>query len=168
MKRAFYLAFFLAVVAAIAGGALTFANDMTKDQIAANKAATEKANLEIIYPGSDFEKLDFTDDTGMIVSVYKANEGYVYQMSTDGFGGKGSIEFMIGFGTDGKISGYTVLSSGETQGIGSKVAEADFVSSVTGKDIGASIDIISGASVSSRAVIKGIDAATAHYEANYK
>ena len=42
MKRAFYLAFFLAVVAAIAGGALTFANDIRKIRLPQTRRQRKK------------------------------------------------------------------------------------------------------------------------------
>ena len=46
MKRALYLALFLALTAALAGGILSFVNDLTKDTIAAAQIEKEKENLE--------------------------------------------------------------------------------------------------------------------------
>lgn len=43
MNKIFYLALFLAVVSAIAGGALAFANQMTAPVIAENNERAEKA-----------------------------------------------------------------------------------------------------------------------------
>ena len=107
--------------------------------------------------------------TGMKGYDGKAGEtGYVYKCAVNGFSGAGSIEFMIGFGTDNKVAGYTVISCTDTKGIGDKVASDSFVKSIVGKDVGASIDTISGSTVSSSAVIGGINAAVAHYEANLK
>ncbi|MBR5796462.1 MAG: FMN-binding protein [Erysipelotrichaceae bacterium] len=170
MKRALYLAFFLAIVSALAGGALTLANDLTIDRINANKVAADKANLELIYPGAEFLPIEgFDDETGLIQNIYQAGDaGYVYKLAVNGFSGAGSIEFMVAFGTDGKIAGYTVISCSDTKGIGDKVAADSFVKSIVGKDVGASIDTISGSTVSSSAVVGGIDAAVAHYEANLK
>lgn len=45
-----YLAIFLAVVAAIAGGALSFANSMTAPVIKSNDEKAEKASLLEMYP----------------------------------------------------------------------------------------------------------------------
>lgn len=170
MKKALLSAVFLAVVAALAGGALTLANDMTIDTINENKIAAEKENLLLIYPDGEFVPVEgYQDDTGLITGIYEATgQGYIYKVAVDGFGGADSIEFMIGFGTDGKISGYTVLTCGDTKDIGTKVTEDAFINSVVGKNIGDSIDTISGATVSSSAVVGGIDAATAHYNANYQ
>ena len=170
MKRALYLAFFLAVVSALAGGALALTNELTYDKISGNKIAADLASLETIYPGAEFTAIEGVEDaTGLIKNVYQAGDaGYVYKLSVNGFAGAGSIEFMIGFSTDGKIDGYTVISCGDTKGIGDKVTGQDFANTIVGKDVGATIDTISGSTVSSTAVVGGINAATAHYEANYK
>ena len=73
MKRALYLAFFLAVVSALAGGALALTNELTFDKINGNKVATDKASLEVIYPGADFAAVEGVEDaTGLIKNVYTA------------------------------------------------------------------------------------------------
>ena len=58
--------------------------------------------------------------------------------------------------------------SGETSGFGSQVADQPFKESIVGKNIGDSIDTISGATISSSAVVDGIQQATEHYNANFK
>ena len=117
-----------------------------------------------------FEKVEsFKDDTKTIDSIYKAgDQGYVYKMIVDGFGGKKSITFMVGFSSDGKIAGYTVLSSGETKGIGSQVGEETFVKSVIGKSNGDEVDAISGATISSTAIKTALNTASSHFASNYQ
>ena len=170
MKRAIYLACFLAIVSALAGGVLALANSLTIDKINENKIATIKSSLEVIYPGSEFAMIEnYNDDSGKITGIYyAADKGYIYKVTVDGFGGKGSIEYLIGFGTGGKVDGYSVVVCQETSGFGTKVAEDPFSSNIVGSDIGSEYDIITGSTISSKAVIEGIDAAVKHYEANYK
>ena len=170
MKKALYLACFLAIIAAVSGAALTLTNNFTAPKIKENEIASEKSNLELIFPGADFEKVEsFKDDTKTIDSIYKAgDQGYVYKMIVDGFGGKKSITFMVGFSSDGKIAGYTVLSSGETKGIGSQVGEETFVKSVIGKSNGDEVDAISGATISSTAIKTALNTASSHYASNYQ
>ena len=170
MKKALYLACFLAIIAAVSGAALTLTNNFTAPKIKENEIASEKSNLELIFPGADFEKVEsFKDDTKTIDSIYKAgDQGYVYKMVVDGFGGKKSITFMVGFNQDGTIANYTVLSSGETKGVGSQVGEETFVNSVIGKSNGDEVDAISGATISSTAVKNGLNTAAAHFAANYQ
>lgn len=55
MKKIIHLTLFLAIVSAIAGGALAFANQVTLPIITANKEATEKQSLLELYPGSSVE-----------------------------------------------------------------------------------------------------------------
>ena len=56
-----------------------------------------------------------------------------------------------------------MIAIAETSGIGSRVAEDDFRNTVIGKTTGDQIDTLSGATISSTAVVKGLDAAKAVY-----
>ena len=170
MKRAVYLACFLAIVSALAGGVLALANSLTIDKINENKIATIKASLQVVYPDAEFQAIEnYSDDTGKITGIYYAvDKGYIYKVTVDGFGGKGSIEYLIGFGVSNKVDGYSVIVCQETSGFGSQVAEDPFSSNIIGSDIGSEYDIITGSTVSSKAVIEGINVAVKHYEANYK
>ena len=53
MKRALYLALFLALTAALAGGVLSLVNDLTEDTIAAAQLEKERENLVKIYPNEN-------------------------------------------------------------------------------------------------------------------
>ena len=76
---------------------------------------------------------------------------------------------MIALDKDGTYKGLQIIDcSTETKGIGDQVAGEAFISSVVGKNIGDSIDTISGATISSTAVVEGIEQATQHYNENYK
>lgn len=166
MKRALYLAFFLAVIGALSGALLSFTYSLTQPVIDQQMVKKEEANLIKIFPNADFKQVDFKGEKGSLIQgVYEATgEGYVFKIKSQGY--KDNIEYMIGISTDGKITGYEVLAIAETSGIGTKVAEAPFKDSVVGKDVEDKIDTISGATVSSTAVIKGINEAVEYYEAN--
>ncbi|MEE0966389.1 MAG: FMN-binding protein [Bacilli bacterium] len=173
MKKIITLALFLAVVAGISGGALSFVNDITAPIISEAAIAAEKENLVKIYPSAEFKALEPTDlsDYSSLNGVYEAvGTGYVYKCSVVGYGGASTpIVYLVALDNDGTYKGYEVIDcSGETSGFGSKVAEADFTNSIVGKNIGDSIDTIAGATISSSAVVNGISEAVAHWEANYK
>ena len=173
MQKIIKLALFLAVVAGISGAALSAVYDVTNPIIQEAKIAAEKENLVKIYSSAEFTALEPADlsDYSSLSGVYEAvGSGYVYKCSVVGYGGSSSpIEFLIALDNDGTYKGYVVLAcTGETSGFGSKVAEDAFINSIVGKDIGSSIDTISGATISSSAVVNGINDAVAHYEANYK
>lgn len=158
------LTVFLAVVSALAGALLTFVNDITAPIIDEQSLAAEKANLEVIFPSASFEEISFEDETGLVVSGYLAkNEGYAFKAEVVGYNSGSPVQFMIGFDMDGNIVGFEVLSQQETNGLGSRVADPEFKESVVGKTVNDSIDTLSGATVTSTAVIKGINAAKEVY-----
>ncbi len=87
--------------------------------------------------------------------------------SDKAFGGK--IELIVGFFLDGTISGYKVIHSKETPGLGAKVSEPKFSEQFIGvkpkkktfkvKQDGGEIDAVTAATISSRAVIDAIQKA---------
>lgn len=153
------LTVFLAVVSALAGGVLAYVNDLTAPIIADQAMAAEKASLEVIFPGGDFSALDYEDETGLVTSAYVAKgEGYVFKSEVIGYNSSTPVTFMMGIDNDGNIVGFEVLSQQETNGLGSKVADPEFKAGVVGKTVNDSVDMISGATVTSKAVIGGINA----------
>ena len=52
----------------------------------------------------------------------------------------------------------------DTPVLGTKVGEPEFINSIVSKSVDDKLDTISGATISSSAVIKGIDAAIAVFE----
>lgn len=97
--------------------------------------------------------------------------GYVVTVtSKEGYGG--DIQFTVGFDMNGKVTGISMLSISETAGLGMKAKEKDFLEKYVGKAGGGfvvnkdntsgatnQIDAISGATVTTRAVTKGVNAA---------
>ena len=155
MKKALYLACFLAIVSALAGGLLAAVNEVTAAKINANALAEVMGSLEKVFPGTTYAEItDYTDDSGLVTGVYQAEgQGYMFQVETSGF--KDTIKFVLGIDNDSKIVGYDVIAIAETSGIGSRVAEDDFRNTVIGKT--------TGETISSTAVVKGLDAAKAVY-----
>lgn len=173
MKKIITLTLFLAVVAGLSGAALSYVNGITAPIIAEAAIAAEKENLVKIYPSAEFKAIEPADlkDYPSITGVYEAvGSGYVYKCSVVGYGGASTpIVYLIALDNDGTYKGYEVIDcSGETSGFGDKVGQDDFKNSIVGKNIGDTIDTISGATISSTAVRNGIKDATAHFEANYK
>ncbi len=97
--------------------------------------------------------------------------GYVITVtSKEGYGG--DIQFTVGFDMNGKVTGISMLSISETAGLGMKAKEKEFLNKYVGKSGGSfvvdkdntsgatnEIDAISGATVTTRAVTKGVNAA---------
>lgn len=160
--KIFKIGFFLALVAAIAGGALAYVNSITAPIIAEQAIAAEKANLQLIFPDTkEFVIVDkFEDETGLVLGVYEAvGSGIAYKVKVTGYANP--IVFMVGISDDAKIVGFKVLEINDTPGIGDRVATDEFSNNAIGKTSTEGIPVLSGATVSSSAVVTGINAAKA-------
>lgn len=112
-----------------------------------------------------------------LTGVYKVNNNnYAIKVSVSG--SQGTMTIMVGFDTSGCISGVSVVSHSETSGIGTKVVGNESASNGIGAldqyrgkgvgdyplELGKDVDVISGATVTSKAVKNGVNAALAVYE----
>lgn len=164
MKKILHLTVFLAVVGALSAGVLSYVNDLTAPIIEEQKLAAVKESLEVLYPGASFSELDAEEETGLVTGAYLAEgKGYIYKVAVTGYNASTPIEFMISISMDGNVDGFVVLAQQETSGIGSRVATDEFKNMVVGKSVNDSVSTLSGATVSSTAVVKGINAAKALY-----
>lgn len=101
--------------------------------------------------------------------------GYVVTV-TDKEGYGGNIRLSVGILTDGTVSGVSILDISETAGLGMNAKEPAFYGQYAGKQVdkfevtkgGASsdseINAISGATITSKAVTGGVNAALAYYQ----
>ena len=180
----------LALIAAIAGVALSGVFSMTKDTIeeqealqqamaykevcpeATSFAFSEKAQEVLGEEGADVEGAHINlcyvgkNDAGEDV-------GYALSVTSKGFGG--DVVMALGLNPEGAVTGLTFTSISETAGLGMKATEPAFRDQFTGKsgqltlvkgEAGgdAEISAITGASVTSNAVISGVNAAMKFYE----
>ncbi len=155
----------LGIVCAVCGLLLAVVNSLTAPIIAENQLSTIKSSLEEIYPGGSFT--DVTDDylandtTGLVDSIYEADgEGYIFECHGVGYNSSG-LSFLIGFNTDGSVSGFVVLEQNETSGVGTRYFDDENVAAVESISIGDDIPMVSGATLTSNAVKNGIEAAEA-------
>ncbi|MFI3284740.1 MAG: FMN-binding protein [Erysipelotrichaceae bacterium] len=163
MKKIISLMAFLGLVSAISGGVLAYVNSITAPIIANMSIAQEKANLEIIFPGTTYEEVSLADETGLVTGGYIAqNEGYIYKAEVYGYSST-PIIFMVGIDNDGAIAGFSVLSHQETSGIGSRIATDEYSNLVLGLTASDTVDTLSGATVSTSAVKGGIEAIFEEY-----
>lgn len=165
MKKIIHLTVFLALIAALAGAALGYANSLTAPVIAANDLAAEKDTLTKIYPDGVFEQLD-SGISKTLEKVFKVEgKGYIFKMKVAGY--KDGTSFLVALDADGKVADYVAISNGDTQGIGTKVTEDAFRTTLKGKDATSDEilnDTITGATITSKPVIAGIQEA-AKYQA---
>ena len=130
-------------------------NNVTKPIIEATEAQiAETARNEVLPDAGGFEKLAVDLPDGSVVTeVYKANNGsgYVFMITGNGYGGKGTMKLITSVDPEGNIIATKTLSHAETAGMGSKTADAPWRDQFVGINAGTldTVDTISGATISS-------------------
>ncbi len=159
----------LMLICLVMSGLLAGTNFITEPIITAGDAQrAEQARIDALPAADGFEKLSFTAPEGSTVTeVYEATNGagYVFMVSTTGYGAKGSLQIICSIDADGKIVNTATLAHDETPGLGTKVTEDAFRSQFPGVDSSMSgVDTISGATISSSAYVNAIADVFAVYE----
>ena len=161
----------LLLIAVIVGAALAFANKLTKPVIQkADEEKMQQAIAQVLPGGYDTQITEYDDPSGLISQIYRGANGYAVEVQPLGF--DSALTMMVGVGLDGSVLDICVVSHTETAGLGA-VADAEppagqsfrdqFVGTsgeVRVKKDGGAIDAITGATVTSRAVCEGVNAAT--------
>ena len=119
------------------------------------------------HPPRSLIESDIENKLGYVVEENGEIIGHVVVNTAKGYGG--DISVMTGVDADGKVTGVNILSHAETAGLGAKAAEQSFrdrfvglVSGITvSKDKAGenSIDAITGATITSRAMTEAVNAA---------
>jgi electron transport complex protein RnfG len=172
------------IVAACLGGV----NAVTEEEIdEINRAKTEEAMKAVVADPDNTtfsDAMTLTDEmtaaSGSVAldSVYEAQvngQSAGYAIKVVASGSQGKIEMMVGVDGEGAVTGVSIVKNAETAGIGSKVmtnmptaSGVGVLSQFEGKTaadgtltVGANVDAISGATVSTRGVTNGVNAALA-------
>ena len=164
------IALTLLIIAAIVAAALALVNKITQPLIQqVNEEKTQKA-IQIVLPGGyDEEITDYADETGLVSKVYKGEKGYALEVTPIGF--DNTITMMVGVDLEGSVLGISVISHSESAGLGAVAASSNsagqafrdqfigqFGNVSVSKDGGA-IDAITNATITSRAICDGVNAA---------
>ncbi|WP_071442383.1 FMN-binding protein [Traorella massiliensis] len=166
MKKIIHLTLFLAVISAIAGGALAAVNNLTAPIIEENALAEVRSTLEEFFPNGNFTEVEIKGEVEYITNIYEAEgEGVIYKVSVQGF--SDTITYLVAIDNDGNFSGYKVTQINDTQGYGSRVADPEFYESFIGQSIDDQVDTLSGATVSSTAVVNGLAEVVNYHNENY-
>ena len=166
------LALTLLVITAVVAVALAGVNSITAPKIEQLNAEKTQQAIETVLPGGfDTQITDYTDDTGLVTNVYSGAKGYAFEVTPAGF--DNTITMMVGVDHDGKVLGISIVSHTETSGLGAVAAAStsagesfrgQFVGmsgSVSVTKDGGEVDSITGATITSRAVCTGVNAALA-------
>jgi len=160
----------LTVIALVAAGVLALVNAVTAEPIAQAQKAKKEAAVKAVLPAYDSLKEETLDGVAC-TKAYDA-EGNLIGMAVEsgsekGFGGH--LGVMVGFDAEGCITGYQVLETAETPGLGAKAGEwfqkgnkGDIIGQnpatpLSVKKDGGNVDAISGSTITSRAFCEAIN-----------
>ena len=153
----------LFLITAVVAGLLGLVDYLTADRIKTLQEEKAKASMMEVLPAENYEEIPAEKEG--IVAAYKADDlGYVIRVKTGGFGG--DIDMMVGISLEGKLTGISIISHSETASLGANCTREDWRSQFVGRSgtlavekDGGDIDSLTGATVTSRAVTKGINLA---------
>lgn len=179
----------LGLITLVAGFSLALAYEITAPIIAETKAMAQAESYKAVYAEAEkFVSNDelkdksgelFTSDaygTIVINEVFAVEDaagnaaGHVMSISTRG-GYNGNITLSLGYSSEGILTGMEILESGETPGFGAKASEPEFKGQFSGQqaesftagkaegDGQVEVDGITGATITTTAVIKAINSA---------
>ena len=158
----------LVVLAACAGLVLGAVYIPTQAQLEKYKEEQRQLALEAVMPpGTDhFDPVKSGEETLYYRALDAGNNLVGYCFFHEQSGSQDTITLAGGIGTDYTLTGIKIVAHKETPGLGSKIAEPDFTDQFKGVHMselalskkGGKIDAITGASISSQAVIDGLHA----------
>ena len=181
----------LTLITLVAGVALGGVYEITKDPIAKQEAqAKAEAYEQVFTDAAAFEAVEMDDTLTKTIRDQLDQEGYKAQsieevmraedqsgetlgyaftvVTSEGYGG--DIQFSMGVQNDGTLNGISILSIGETAGLGMNADTPAFKDQFVGKQVeqlqytknGATqdneINAISGATVTTNAMTNGVNA----------
>ena len=169
------------VVAALLG----LVDNVTRDKIAAINWENTVAAMKAVVADPDATTFsDALENTeamsaaalaggGTLDSVYEVQVGGAsagYAIKVVASGSQGNIEMMVGVDEENAVTGVSVVKASETSGIGTRVIENEngVLDQFQGKSaadgtlvVGTNVDAITGATVSTKGITAGVNAALA-------
>ena len=155
------------IIAIVAAALILFGSGMGLSKMAAVNSEKElNEMMATVLPGStafEWEEYDGEDDA--IRAVYKGETGFVIQ--TVAYGYAGDITMLVGVSNEGTVTGLVVRDLSETYGLGANaLTDTAFLEQFLGTsgdaEIGNNVDAMTGATVSSKAVARAVNAAVAY------
>jgi electron transport complex protein RnfG len=188
-QRLDYQTYLLAAAGLVASVLLGFGDLATRSSIAQRRAEDTKATLEQVLPPDLYDNAllqdthAVSDDAIGDTTVYVARKNgeataMAFKLIAQG-GYSGAITLMMGIGRDGKVLGVRVIAHAETPGLGDKIetAKSDWILKFTGRSLdntaperwkvkkdGGDFDQFAGATITPRAVVRGVQAGLGFYQ----
>ena len=164
------IALTLLAIAVVVAAALAIVNELTAPAIEKSMKEKTQAAIELVLgPGETEAVQNFSKENGLVSNVYKSEAGYAVEVNPTGF--DGTITMMVGVSAEGKVLGISIISHTESAGLGAVAADkgskgekfrkqfSEQTYPVSVKKDGGAIDSITGATITSKAVCDGVNAA---------
>ena len=163
------LAVTLLVIAGVMAAALAGVNSITAPSIEdLTYEKTQKAVSAVLPGGGDAVEFPAMD---LVSKVYQGENGYAVEVTPSGF--DNTITMMVGVDNAGAVTGISIIDHSETAGLGAVAAATTaageafrgqfqgLTGSVSVSKDGGQVDAITSATITSRAVCAGVNAALA-------
>ena len=136
---------------------------------AVSNAETElNEMISYLLPGGgEFEEIEYNGADSKITNVYKGEGGYALAMTTNGY--VDEIKLLVAVDNDGVVKGYTVRDIHDTYGLGLGVQDdlyflVGLMNSKGDLAVNSNIDAVTGATISSSAVVACVNAASKYVQ----
>ena len=160
MKELLKYAFILGLICFLSSSVLAVVNGITESHILLQKEKAADLALRQIM-GAEFHfKPHYIEERIDYYKAYSRQDqalaGFVLNTQAKGFNSQ--IEILTALNLDLEVSQVKILSQNETPGLGTRISEPDFLSRFRNKGLEDlnRVEAISGATISSGAVIKAV------------
>lgn len=161
----------LVALCAVAGVLLGVVHEVTTPIAAAMAARKAQDTYAALVPDAvSFEEVD-VDVAGCTAALYALDAdgspmAIVVVAQSKGYGGQ--VPIAVAFDMDGTVSSITAMANSETPGLGTRIAEEAYIGQYAGKPAeplaAESVDLISGATISSKAALSAFNIAAEVFE----
>lgn len=154
----------LPILTIAAAAVLLFGVSLGLNGVAEANAQREHIQImQTILPGStEFTVEPYTGEDANIRSVHKGETGFVVETVTAGYAGE--ITMLVGVSKEGTVTGLVVREMRETRGLGAEGLTdheflAQFLNTSGEAEVGSTVDALTGATVTSRAIARSVNSA---------
>ncbi|MFC1658915.1 FMN-binding protein [Candidatus Omnitrophota bacterium] len=157
MKEITRFSIVLFLICSVSAGLLAFIFDVAEPRIIQQRQEEEQRAIEEVLPlvPAQIEKVE---EEGLTFYKAKDAEGsliaYVFIASVYGY--SSDISTVVSLDPQGRIIQVGILEQRETPGIGSRIEEEEFLQQFKKKNVNQQFDTVTGATISSGAVIESI------------
>ena len=168
LKYCLSIAVPLLIICSVIAMLMALVNGITIDRINENSVKATNEAINRIYPAFDKSEMIVEAPELPVTDVFRLDKdgdvlGYCVAVQPKGF--NGAIEMMVGISPKGIITGVEIISHSETPGVGARADDPAYLDQYDGLSgrlsFGEGIDALSGATISSRAILSGVNAASA-------